>query len=103
MAACDGCGNEYDKLFNITHEGRSGVFDSFECAIHDMVPICVECGCNFIGDGVKAENNIYCRAHCVSEDVNQSASNSVSVSLLINGVMAQLPSVRCVKAYSRTA
>ena len=40
MAACDMCGNEYDKAFTITMNGRTQTFDSFECAIHMLAPKC---------------------------------------------------------------
>ncbi len=33
MAACEVCGNEYDKTLGITSGGATHVFDSFECAI----------------------------------------------------------------------
>ncbi len=78
MATCDVCGNEYDKVFNITHEGRSGVFDSFECAIHDMAPVCAHCGCKIIGHGVEDEDNVYCCAHCARQKGQQSATDRVS-------------------------
>ncbi len=34
MARCDVCGNDYKGTMTITMPGRSGTFDSFECAVH---------------------------------------------------------------------
>jgi hypothetical protein len=45
MARCEVCGNEYDKTMEITREGETHTFDSFECAIHEMAPTCDHCGC----------------------------------------------------------
>ena len=52
MATCDVCGNEYDKVFTIQHQDRTGTFDSFECAIAGMAPECAHCGVKIIGHGV---------------------------------------------------
>ena len=68
MARCDVCGNEYDKAFQITLEGQTHTFDSFECAIHALAPVCAHCGCKVIGHGVEAGGRVYCCAHCASEE-----------------------------------
>ena len=67
MAKCETCGNDYDKAFEISVAGRKYVFDSFECAIHALAPICPHCGCRIIGHGMEKDNIIYCCAHCASE------------------------------------
>jgi hypothetical protein len=67
MARCDVCGNEYDKTFTVSRQGRSGTFDCFECAIHAMAPVCTHCGCTVIGHGVEQGDDIYCCAHCAKE------------------------------------
>ncbi|MFL6280318.1 MAG: hypothetical protein ACJ731_09415 [Vicinamibacterales bacterium] len=64
MATCDVCGNDYDKAFTITTNGRTRTFDSFECAIHAMAPVCEHCHCKIIGHGVEADGEMYCCAHC---------------------------------------
>jgi Rieske Fe-S protein len=65
MARCDVCGNDYDKAFSLTLAGgRSGTFDSFECAIHAMAPTCAHCGCKVVGHGVESQGTYYCCAHC---------------------------------------
>ena len=40
MEKCDGCGNEYEKPFEVTVNGRRYVFDSFECAVDPVSPRC---------------------------------------------------------------
>lgn len=52
MGQCEVCGNEYDKSFNVIKEGRTYTFDSFECAIHALAPVCERCGCRIVGHGV---------------------------------------------------
>jgi phage terminase large subunit GpA-like protein len=64
MAVCDTCGNDYDKAFTITQGSQTGTFDSFECAIHAMAPVCNHCGCRILGHGVESADGMYCCAHC---------------------------------------
>jgi hypothetical protein len=64
MAMCDVCGNDYDKAFTITMGGRKHTFDSFECAIHELAPVCSHCGCKVIGHGVEQGGTVYCCANC---------------------------------------
>lgn len=67
MAICDLCGNDYDKSFTVTMNGKASTFDSFECAIASLAPRCGHCGCRVIGHGVEAENTIFCCAHCATQ------------------------------------
>lgn len=67
MATCEVCGNDYDKSFKITTNGSSHVFDSFECAMHALAPLCDHCGCRIVGHGVEAEGSMFCCAHCARE------------------------------------
>lgn len=68
MATCDVCGNDYDKAFRVrAADGTESTFDSFECAIHQLAPTCVHCGCRIIGHGVEADGRIFCCAHCANE------------------------------------
>jgi hypothetical protein len=64
MARCDVCGNDYDKAFTVTLAGRSRTFDSFECAIHALAPVCAHCGCRVVGHGVEHDGAVYCCANC---------------------------------------
>jgi len=67
MAKCEVCGNDYDKSFEVTTQGKRHVFDSFECAIHALAPSCAHCGCKVIGHGVEGNGKIFCCAHCAKE------------------------------------
>ena len=64
---CDACGNDYDKAFTVTMQGRTHTFDSFECAIHALAPQCAHCGCKVIGHGVEQDGTVYCCAHCAQQ------------------------------------
>ena len=64
MAACDVCGNDYDKSFEIHYGEQRYTFDSFECAIHLLAPQCAHCQCRIIGHGLETETKLYCCAHC---------------------------------------
>ena len=65
MAACDTCGNDYDKAFTVTRaDGHTATFDSIECAAVGLAPVCAHCGCRILGHGVEADDKIYCCAHC---------------------------------------
>lgn len=68
MARCDVCGNDYDKSFEVHAAGGTYVFDSFECAIHRLAPVCAHCDCRIIGHGIEASGRIYCCAHCARHD-----------------------------------
>jgi hypothetical protein len=68
MATCEVCGNDYDKAMEITLEGGSHVFDSFECAIHALAPSCAHCGIKIVGHGHEANGSRYCCAHCAREE-----------------------------------
>lgn len=68
MARCETCGNDYDKSFQITMNGRNHVFDSFECAIHALAPRCESCDCRIIGHGLEAKGRIFCCAHCAEAE-----------------------------------
>jgi hypothetical protein len=64
MAQCEVCGNDYDKSFEVITAGSRHIFDSYECAIHKLAPVCEHCGCKIIGHGVEAEGVFYCCANC---------------------------------------
>ena len=64
MATCEVCENEYDKAFEVVVGGKSHTFDSFECAIHALAPVCPHCNCRIVGHGVEADGQIFCCVHC---------------------------------------
>ena len=71
MAVCESCGNEYDKAFEVTMQGKTHTFDSFECAIHLLAPLCAHCGCRVIGHGEDTDGKIYCCSHCLRRAVGE--------------------------------
>jgi hypothetical protein len=68
MARCEVCNNEYDKTFTVTTGGQEHVFDSFECAIHALAPICPHCGCRVIGHGVEQAGTVFCCVNCAEHE-----------------------------------
>ncbi len=70
MARCDVCGNDYDRAFQVTMDGSTRTFDSFECAIHACAPTCAHCGCKIVGHGSQVGSRLYCCAHCAKEQGN---------------------------------
>jgi hypothetical protein len=64
MAKCDVCGNAYDKAFTVTMAEKTYTFDSFECAIHALAPVCDHCQCKVIGHGVEQDGTIFCCVYC---------------------------------------
>jgi hypothetical protein len=67
MARCEVCGNEYYLSFEVVTAGVTHVFDSFECAIHKLAPVCDNCGVKIIGHGIEANETFYCCAHCAHQ------------------------------------
>ena len=61
---CEVCGNDYDKAFEVVAAGAHHHFDSFECAIHKLAPVCEHCGCKVIGHGNEVDGRFYCCVHC---------------------------------------
>lgn len=64
---CEVCGNHYPQAFSIVMEGVTHVFDCFECAIHQLAPVCGHCGCRIIGHGLQAGKLFFCCSHCARE------------------------------------
>lgn len=68
MARCDVCGNDYDKSFEVTTSaGKRHTFDSYECAIHKLAPVCDHCGCKIVGHGIESSGSFYCCASCAKQ------------------------------------
>jgi hypothetical protein len=67
MARCEVCGNDYYLSFQVVAAGHTHTFDSFECAIHQLAPVCEHCDCRIIGHGIEAKGTFYCCAHCARE------------------------------------
>ncbi len=73
MPRCEVCGNDYDKAFEVVAAGARHVFDSFECAIHRMAPVCEHCGCRIMGHGVEVAGRFFCCAHCARDATGTAA------------------------------
>jgi hypothetical protein len=67
MPVCEFCGNDYDKTFDVVMGGVKHTFDSFECAIQTLAPLCSTCGVRIIGHGLEADGNFYCCDHCAEK------------------------------------
>lgn len=68
MPVCEMCGNEYDKSFQVVDAaGEDHIFDSFECAISVLAPVCAHCGCRIVGHGTEAGDEMFCCAHCAQQ------------------------------------
>jgi hypothetical protein len=67
MGVCRQCGNDYDRSFDVTMGGETHTFDSFECAIAALAPICAVCSTRVIGHGVEKDGTIYCCANCAEK------------------------------------
>jgi hypothetical protein len=67
MGKCEVCGNEYALAFQVITAGQAHVFDSFECAIQRLAPVCEHCQCKILGHGIEAEGRFFCCAHCARE------------------------------------
>jgi hypothetical protein len=68
MLTCETCGNDYDKAFKVVKDGKEHTFDSFECAIHALAPLCKHCGCRIVGHGLEKDGTFYCCDHCAVKD-----------------------------------
>ncbi|MFI0481264.1 hypothetical protein [Actinomadura sp. 9N215] len=64
MATCEVCGNDYDMTFEVHAQGEVHTFDSFECAVSKMAPVCEHCQCRIMGHGVDVDGHWYCCVHC---------------------------------------
>ncbi|MEV4760333.1 Prokaryotic metallothionein [Micromonospora sp. NPDC049559] len=64
MATCEVCGNDYWMSFEVRTVSDTHTFDSFECAIQKLAPVCEHCECRIIGHGVEVSGRFFCSAHC---------------------------------------
>ena len=71
MAICVTCGNNYDRTFQVVYKEKSYIFDSFECAIQELAPVCAHCGCRVIGHGVENGETIFCCTSCERSGVKE--------------------------------
>lgn len=67
IGKCEVCGNEYAMAFQVITAGHTHVFDSFECAIHKLAPLCEHCGCRILGHGIEGGGRFFCCASCARQ------------------------------------
>jgi hypothetical protein len=77
MARCEVCGNDYYLSFEVVAAGKRHTFDSFECAIQKLAPVCDHCGCRIVGHGIEANGTFYCCAHCARHSGVEAAVDHV--------------------------
>jgi hypothetical protein len=68
MAVCEVCGNDYAMAFEVHAQQAVHVFDSFECAIHRLAPVCEHCGVKIVGHGVEVGGRFFCCRHCADAE-----------------------------------
>jgi hypothetical protein len=68
MSTCETCGNDYDKAFQVTMQGKTHTFDSFECAIQALAPTCAHCGTRIVGHGLENGGAYFCCEHCAERE-----------------------------------
>ncbi|HEX2138583.1 MAG TPA: hypothetical protein VHG33_02605 [Woeseiaceae bacterium] len=78
MSTCETCGNDYDKSFIVQMQGESHTFDSFECAIQALAPVCDHCSTRIIGHGIESGSQMFCCAHCAERGGITEAVDRVS-------------------------
>ena len=67
MGQCEVCWNEHDKSFDVVAAGAKHTFDSFECTIHALAPVCAHCGCSVIGHGTEVSGEFFCCVNCARQ------------------------------------
>jgi len=77
MAVCEVCGNDYEMAFEVHAAGAVHTFDSFECAAHQLAPICDNCGCRMLGHGLQAGGKFFCCAHCARIQGHSDLADSI--------------------------
>jgi hypothetical protein len=69
------------RVLQVTCEGESHTFDSFECGIHALAPQCDHCGCKIVGHGVEQDGTMYrCDACARQEGVRGVVGRAETVS-----------------------
>jgi hypothetical protein len=69
-ASCEVCGKSEDCCFEVHLGGERHIFDSFECAVRGLMPVCPLCGSMILGSGVQGGDRMYCSHACASVSVS---------------------------------
>lgn len=78
---CESCGNHYEDAFVVEMDGHRHVFDSFECAINKLAPLCSHCDTKIIGHGIQQEGQLYCCKHCAEHAHSRIRKDSTSTTV----------------------
>ena len=72
---CEVCGNESEDAFEVVRHVGKHTFDTFECAIYAMAPLCANCDVRVIGHPVKEDDHTFCCAHCAEAGPSERAAS----------------------------
>lgn len=64
VGICEVCGNETEQALAVTVAGALHVFDTFDCAIQALAPVCERCGRTITGQALRREGGVYCSREC---------------------------------------
>jgi hypothetical protein len=64
VVSCDLCCRESNNFFEIRIARKRYVFDSFQCAIQLLAPVCAHCGKRIVGHGVEVHALTFCCTSC---------------------------------------
>ncbi len=62
MGHCEVCHN--DGTFEVIVGSEHHAFDTFECAISALAPVCDTCQSRIVGHAVEEDGRRFCNAHC---------------------------------------
>lgn len=65
-SSCEVCGKTRERCFEVHLGGERHVFDSFECAVRGLMPVCDRCGSVLLGPGIQIESSLYCSYSCAA-------------------------------------
>ena len=64
MGRCEVCHNDEGQTFEVLTGQSRHTFDTFECAINALAPVCAICQSRIVGHPVEEDGHLYCGAHC---------------------------------------
>ena len=64
MRKCDHCGSPKGNFFEVTKDGHSQIFDTFDCAIAATAEECRNCGCLITGKLLSSDSGSFCCQSC---------------------------------------
>jgi hypothetical protein len=67
MNHCEVCGNGSGNHIVVIKDGKRHTFDSIECMIQALAPVCFHCGSRIIGHRAETQGR-YCCVNCATKD-----------------------------------